>query len=68
MDPNETLKAIDEFLAMQHTGAEVDEWCQDLFGWLAKGGFKLDWLVYELGTSYYRCRCVSMLRCRKFKD
>ena len=51
MDPNETLRVINGFLARHETGEDVDVWCQDLYDWLKKGGF-------ELGTSYYRCRKV----------
>ena len=58
MDPNETLRVINGFLARHETGDEVDVWCQDLYDWLKKGGFEPNWAKYPLGTSYYRCRKV----------
>ena len=64
MDPNVTLQMIDEFLAKHQTGEEVDEWCQNLFDWIKKGGFEPDWSKYELGTSYYKCRCVHMKKAK----
>ena len=60
MDPDACLKQIDSFLNKQQTGTAVDEWCEDLHGWLSRGGFAPDWTKYKLGTSYYSCRCVSM--------
>jgi len=59
MDPNATLKLIDDFLTARRTGEQVDIWCQDLWDWLKKGGFEPNWAQYELGASYYRCRKVS---------
>lgn len=58
-DPNATLREIDTFLKDHRTGDVVDEWCQDLWDWIQKGGFEPDWARYELGASYYRCRKVS---------
>ncbi|MGH9969240.1 MAG: hypothetical protein ACREBG_15765 [Pyrinomonadaceae bacterium] len=58
MDPNETLRQIHAFLARGDEGDEVDFLCQDLFDWLARGGFAPDWTRFELGTGYYRCREV----------
>ena len=58
MDPNETLRQIHAFLARGDEGDEVDTLCQDLFDWLARGGFEPAWEKHELGTSYYRCREV----------
>ena len=60
MDPNATLREIHEFLAAHETGDQVDIWCEHLYQWIKNGGFEPDWAKYELGTSYYRCRCVSM--------
>ncbi|MEE8503978.1 MAG: hypothetical protein V3T26_05965 [candidate division NC10 bacterium] len=60
MDPNETLRRIDEFLLAQEEGVEVDIWCQDLWDWIQKGGFEPNWEAYSLGTSYYQCREVHL--------
>jgi len=62
MDPNETLRQIDAFLADRRTGDEVDFLCQDLFDWLTRGGFEPTWVNHELGASYYRCREVHHKR------
>ena len=62
MDPNATLKAIDEFLAAHRTGEYVDELCEALYDWLAAGGFQPDWSKHSLGTSYYECRKVAIQR------
>lgn len=62
MDPNETLKMIHEFLEAGKSGDEVDEWCRNLMGWLAKGGFEPDWDKYPMGTSYYKCRVIEERR------
>jgi len=62
MDPNATLELIDSFLKERRTGDIVDEYCEDLHGWLSKGGFEPDWSAFELGASYYRVRCVYMDR------
>ena len=58
MDPNELLRMIDEAINKREHGNEVDIWCQDLFDWLAKGGFDPEWNKYPLGTSYFHCRAV----------
>jgi hypothetical protein len=68
MDPNATLRYIDHFIACGDTGVEVDYACQDLYDWLAKGGFKPDWDKYELGTSYYECRAVQHKRGVRVED
>jgi len=62
MDPNKTLKMIDDFLCARKSGDEVDQWCRDLIKWIAKGGFEPDWNKYKLGTSYYKCRVISERR------
>jgi len=62
MDPDETLKMIDEFLQARKTGDEVDEWCHNLYEWIEKGGFEPNWNRYPLGTEYYKCREVSERR------
>lgn len=62
MDPNETLKRIDEFLREHRTGEEVDHWCEDLLEWLDRGGFEPDWEKYSVGTSYFECRRVQAQR------
>lgn len=64
MDPNETLKQIDDFLAAHKCGEEVDEWCEYLMDWMDKGGFEPHWEAYPLGTSYYKCRVVSVRKSR----
>ena len=56
MDPNATLKAIDAL------GDEVNDYCQYLFDWLAKGGFEPNWIQYPAGTNYYRRREAIMRR------
>jgi len=61
MDPNETLRMIDQFLTSRQTGDEVDEWCENLREWISKGGFEPDWSKRELGTSYYKAR-LAMYR------
>jgi len=55
MDPNATLKMINEFLEDRRTGDEVDDWCGNLFEWIQKGGFEPEWNTYPIGTSYYWC-------------
>lgn len=64
MDPEATLKRIDDFLRAGETGEEVDEWCESLMEWLARGGFEPDWEKYPLGASYYRCRAIQAARAR----
>ena len=60
MDPNATLKKIHDFITAGKTGDEVDEWCWDLWDWIAKEGFEPDWKAYPMGTSYYDTRCCYM--------
>ena len=59
MDPNETLKRIDDFLHAADSGPEIDEWCQALKEWLDKDGFEPDWAKFEWGTSYYECYVIQ---------
>ena len=60
MDPNATLRMIDEFLTKRQSGDEVDEWCEHIYDWIDRGGFAPDWEAYPLGASYYRCREISI--------
>ena len=60
MDPNELLRRINEFIQNLNTGSVVDVWCEDLFDWIANGGFEPDWDEFESGTSYYKCRLISI--------
>ena len=53
MDPDATLKQIDDFLLLRKTGAIVDVWVEELATWLNKGGFDPDWDRYPLATSYF---------------
>ena len=62
MDPNATLRQIDEFLSRHRTGDEVDLWCEILFDWLERGGFAPAWSAHPLGESYYRCREIHIRR------
>lgn len=59
MDPNATLKMIDDFLAARRSGPEVDEWVENLRDWIDGGGFEPDWDAFPLGASYYRTRMVG---------
>jgi hypothetical protein len=59
MDPNATLRMIDEFIEARSTSNEVDESVENLREWLAKGGFEPDWKRYPLGTAYYHARMVQ---------
>ena len=59
MDPNATLRNINEFLDAKRDGVEVDYWCQDLWDWIAKGGFSPVWENYPLATHYYDCRKIG---------
>ena len=60
MDPNTTLATIDHALARvqfdEAAGVEVDEACEDLWGWLRRGGFEPDWKRYPIATGFYRSR------------
>lgn len=62
MDPNATLKMIDDFLRDRHTGPEVDRWCKNLYDWIELGGFEPRWEQCRLGTSYYKCQVIRIER------
>lgn len=62
MDPNKTLQDIDSFLARHQVGDEVDDMCQDLFDWIKRGGFEPSWSLYPLGSMYYECRRIYMVK------
>lgn len=49
MDPNETLKLIDQALSEREVGEEVDALCRGLYEWVSKGGFEPDWNKYPSG-------------------
>ncbi len=67
MDPNATLRDINDFLADRHVGEKVDIWCEYLYDWLSHGGFNPDWDKYPLATDYYRLRAVSIERGERVK-
>lgn len=60
MDPNETLKQIEEnFLAYTAQGdddlpEETQELVEDLGEWIRRGGFEPDWIKYPTGAAVYR--------------
>jgi hypothetical protein len=56
MDPNITLRMINNFLTDTNCADELDESCINLYDWVNKGGFNPDWNKYPLATSYYRHR------------
>ena len=62
MDPNATLRDINDFLAAGNEGESVDEYCKFLYDWLKGGGFAPDWNKYPLAADYYKCRKVYMDR------
>jgi hypothetical protein len=62
MDPNATLKMIDDAINAGTNGDEVDDWCCILASWLAMGGFEPAWDRYPMGTSYYRSRVAMAAR------
>ena len=65
MDPNATLRLIAEALeeleslelgnfdAREEIQKELAFTCNDLAGWIAKGGFQPDWLAHPKGAGYY---------------
>ena len=63
MDPNATLERIANLLRQSASDSEaglaLDYACQDLFDWIAGGGFEPDWSRHESAAGYYRCRAVS---------
>lgn len=62
MDPNATLSRIADLLRQSaydgDAGLELDFACQDLFDWIARGGFEPEWDKHPSATGYYRCREV----------
>jgi hypothetical protein len=60
MDPDETLKQIDELVRARQSvlwnsvAAEAADLCVALNEWLEKGGFEPDWKKFEQGTAYFR--------------
>lgn len=70
MDPNACLDRIANLLRRsaghsaeaREAGEDLDFACQDLFDWIAKGGFEPDWSRHESAASYYRCRAVHHRR------
>lgn len=52
MDPNETLKEIDESIA-QNDFDEVRASIAELYTWISKGGFEPNWLAYPRATEAY---------------
>jgi hypothetical protein len=59
MDPNATLKMIDDYLQARRADEDVDEWVENLRLWLAGGGFAPRWADYPLGTAYYHALMVQ---------
>lgn len=57
MDPNATLKALDENLAEAGDGNSDYETRAELYAalqsWLDRGGFQPDWHKYLRATAYY---------------
>lgn len=67
MDPNAILDRIADLLRRSvhddEAGIELDEACQDLYDWIARGGFEPDWDRHRAGPNgsaagYYECRAV----------
>lgn len=61
MDPNATAQRIADLLRNapgdDAIGLELDLACQDLYDWLAKGGFAPTWPPGS-AQGYYACRAV----------
>jgi hypothetical protein len=68
MDPDATLSIIDTLLKERRGSDVIDYHCQDLYDWIAKGGFEPEWGRCELGTSYYNCRAVYHRRGERVVD
>lgn len=67
MDPNATLERIADLLRRsagdEEAGTRLDEACQDLYDWLARGGFEpTNKDAFPSAWSYYECRAVSHRR------
>ena len=50
MDPNACLRIINDATRIN---AEAREACENLYTWIARGGFAPDWTAYPLGTKRY---------------
>ena len=57
MDPNETLKQIDQHLETDVEAAK--EACLDLATWMSKGGFNPVWDRYPKAAAYYGKRAKA---------
>ncbi len=53
MDPNATLRAIEEAIEVGDDG-EAALLCSDLRGWLANGGYEPSWDTYGEAKDFYR--------------
>lgn len=55
MDPNTTLRDIEDEIQMQAPPSSVVyKMCDDLREWLNKGGFEPNWDKYPIGSAFYR--------------
>src|SRR3990167_8212454 len=62
MDPDATLRMINEFLEAKESGEEVDYLVEALYQWIERGGFEPGWHKYPLATSYYDTRIAGARR------
>lgn len=66
MDPNTCLERIADLLRRSahddDAGEALDVACQDLYDWLARGGFAPDWTRFPSAAGYYECRAVHHRR------
>jgi len=53
MDPNATLRDIDEFIDDTAMSNQLVDLCDALHTWLLHGGYEPDWTAYPSGASYY---------------
>lgn len=60
MDPNATLKYIDEFIGNSAYDFKINETVEDLLDWLRKGGFAPDWSKYPDAAAYVRARLCTL--------
>lgn len=51
MDPNATLRAIDQFLKEDDIQMATEA-AQDLLGWIRKGGFSPNWDKYPAASMF----------------
>ena len=56
MDPDATLRTIEDFLELGYRGPDIDDACWDLYGWLMRGGFPPKWENHQYASEYYRAR------------